>query len=181
MGQRASPTTRLLGQSRRPSTYPSPARAWRHPGRILGTPQRVLGGANQRKAHRCVVIDDQDRARHTSNRGTRKGHRIGASPACGEGVAPLPALGLARDSCMTWFVRATGHDPGLEIAIGSRNCHLQGLFKEKVGHEPGHSELTKASAETTQPGDLQVKNLSGSDGTRTRDLRRDRPVLALGG
>jgi uncharacterized protein DUF7002 len=43
-------------------------------------------------------------------------------------VAPLPTLGLARDSSMTWFVRATGHDPGPEIAIA-------GLFKREAGHE----------------------------------------------
>jgi hypothetical protein len=33
--------------------------------------------------------------------------------------------------------------------------------------------------QTTQQADLQGKRRDGSDGTRTRDLRRDRPVLAL--
>jgi hypothetical protein len=33
--------------------------------------------------------------------------------------------------------------------------------------------------ETTQQADLQGKRRDGSDGTRTRDLRRDRPVMAL--
>jgi hypothetical protein len=35
------------------------------------------------------------------------------------------------------------------------------------------------SAEATQPACLQVKPRDGSDGTRTRDLRRDRPLQAL--
>ena len=71
---------------------------------------------------------------------------------------------------MTWFVRATGHELSPEIAI----CRD---FAEEEWATKGHSDLANASAETTQPADLQGKSLSGSDGTRTRDLRRDRPAF----
>src|SRR6266567_6142040 len=69
---------------------------------------------------------------------------------------------------MTWFVRATGHELSPEISI----CRG---FSKKGRATNGHSNLEKASVKTTQPVDLQGKSLSGSDGTRTRDLRRDRP------
>src|SRR5438876_113046 len=69
---------------------------------------------------------------------------------------------------MTWFVRATGHELSPEISI----CRG---FSKKGRATNGHSNLEKVSVKTTQPVDLQGKSLSGSDGTRTRDLRRDRP------
>src|SRR5438309_8264814 len=71
---------------------------------------------------------------------------------------------------MTWFVRATGHELSPEISI----CRG---FSKKGRATNGHSNLEKASVKTTQPVDLQGKSLSGSDGTRTRDLRRDRSAV----
>ncbi len=70
---------------------------------------------------------------------------------------------------MTWFVRATGHKLSSEIAI----CRY---FSREEWATNGPQQLKEASVETTQPVDLQGKDLSGSDGTRTRDLRRDRPA-----
>jgi hypothetical protein len=71
---------------------------------------------------------------------------------------------------MTWFIRATGHDLSPEIAI----CRD---FSKEEWATTGHSDLANPSAETTQLADLQGKSFSGSDGTRTRDLRRDRPAF----
>ncbi len=66
------------------------------------------------------------------------------------------------------LVCATGHECDREIA----SCRY---FVPGVWAMIGPQDNRFASNPTTELADLQGKRLSGSDGTRTRDLRRDRP------
>jgi hypothetical protein len=72
---------------------------------------------------------------------------------------------------MTWFVRATGHEPSSEIAI----CRH---FSKEEWATNGPQRPRKGVSRDNTTGRFARKNLSGSDGTRTRDLRRDRPNRA---
>jgi hypothetical protein len=59
----------------------------------------------------------------------------------------------------------------------ARNAYLQVLCLFRLGHGLGH-EGDLAPGRTTRSAHLQALQQDGSDGTRTRDLRRDRPKRA---
>jgi hypothetical protein len=71
---------------------------------------------------------------------------------------------------MTWLIRATDHEVSLETAI----CRD---FSKREWATNGPQRPRKGVSRDNIKGRFAGKNLSGSDGTRTRDLRRDRPAF----
>jgi hypothetical protein len=82
---------------------------------------------------------------------------------------------------------------GTSIKVIDRTCgHLavdsEDAIRARLNARSGQMGVKRASAETDScPGDSRENapfarhSCSGSDGTRTRDLRRDRPLLVAGG
>jgi hypothetical protein len=88
--------------------------------------------------------------------------------SAGFGIFCGRALILCAALCITGGCGA-GHD------LKCRMPHLQVFSRHDIGPRMVHDDRAGVSVETTKQAGLQEKSLSGSDGTRTRDLRRDRP------
>jgi hypothetical protein len=67
------------------------------------------------------------------------------------------------------------------LQAGSEMALYRFFAYQATGPRAGHGQLKEAPDRTTKHAHLQASLRDGSDGTRTRDLRRDRSVLVVPG